>query len=67
VDRGTNPVPLLAGAAAAGAAGDERAAATLRRHASDQSHAAPTYYGDAWVALAGALADRSLGPCGPGR
>jgi endoglucanase len=66
IDRATNPVPLLAGAAAASAAGDERAAAALRRRAIDQSHATPTYYGDAWLALAGALADGSLASCTEG-
>jgi endoglucanase len=63
LDRATNPVSLLAGGAAAAAAGDERSAATLRRRAVDRSREAPTYYGDAWVALAGALSDDSLGSC----
>jgi endoglucanase len=66
INRETNPVPLLAGGAAAATAGDARASGTLRRRAADQSRAAPTYYGDAWVALAGALADGSLAPCTDG-
>lgn len=66
IDKQTNPVPLLAGGAAAAAAGDERAATALRRRAADQSRATPTYYGDAWVALAGALADGSLASCSEG-
>jgi endoglucanase len=63
VDGATSPVPLLAGGAAAMAAGDEQAAATLRGRAADQARAAPTYYGDAWVALAAALTDGSLASC----
>jgi endoglucanase len=67
LNRDTNPVPLLAGAAAADAAGDERAAVELRRRGADQAQITPTYYGDAWLALAGALADGSLGSCAEGR
>jgi endoglucanase len=59
----TNPLPLLAGAAAANAAGDTAASQTLRRRAVAQSHQTPTYYGDAWLALAGALLDQTLDPC----
>jgi endoglucanase len=66
INRATNPVPLLAGGAAASAAGDARPSAALRRRAAQQSNAAPTYYGDAWVALAGALADGSLASCTEG-
>lgn len=66
VDHATNPVPLLAGSAAASAARDDPASAQLRRRAADQSRAAPTYYGDAWLALAGALADGSLASCSEG-
>ena len=66
INGATNPVPLLAGSAAALAAGDERASAALRRQAAEQSHGVPTYYGDAWVALAGALADGSLASCPEG-
>jgi len=59
----TNPLPLLAGAAAANAAGDTAATRALHRRAVAQSHQTPTYYGDAWLALAGALLDRTLDPC----
>jgi endoglucanase len=66
INGATNPVPLLAGSAAASAAGDARASAALRRRAAEQSRRVPTYYGDAWVALAGALADGSLASCSEG-
>lgn len=66
IDHATNPVPLLAGSAAAKAAGDDAVSAQLRRRAAAQSRAVPTYYGDAWLALAGALADGSLAPCAEG-
>jgi endoglucanase len=59
----TNPLPLLAGAAAANAAGDTAATRALHRRAVAQSHQTPTYYGDAWLALAGALLDQTLDPC----
>lgn len=59
----TNPLPLLAGAAAARAVGDTTAAQTLRARAAQQAHTTPTYYGDAWLALGGALLDRTLDPC----
>jgi endoglucanase len=64
INQETNPLPLLAGAAAARAAGDTTAARTLRTRAAQQSHQTPTYYGDAWLALGGALLDRTLDPCG---
>jgi endoglucanase len=64
VDANTNPLPLLAAAAAARAAGDESDAASLTTDAEQLSHASPTYYGDAWVVLAAALADGSLVDCG---
>jgi endoglucanase len=55
IDERPSPVGLLAGAAAAGAAGDLAAAGALRRRARELGAAAPTYYGDAWAALAPAL------------
>lgn len=64
INRQTNPLPLLAGAAAARAAGDTAAARTLRAGAAQQSQQTPTYYGDAWLALGNALLDRTLDPCG---
>jgi endo-1,4-beta-D-glucanase Y len=63
INEETNPLPLLAGAAAARAAGDTTAARTLRALAAQQSSETPTYYGDAWLALGGALLDRTLDPC----
>lgn len=64
MDRTVHPVPLLAAAAAAGAAGDRNRAAALRARAVQQSVSQPTYYGDAWVALAAGLDNRSLaGQC----
>lgn len=63
INQDTNPLPLLAGAAAARAAGDTTAARILRARAAQQSRQTPTYYGDAWLALGGALLDRTLDPC----
>jgi endoglucanase len=61
-----NPVPLLAAAAAARAAGDDGDAASLTKHAVELAQASPTYYGDAWAVLAQALADGSLVDCDSG-
>lgn len=58
-----SPVFLIAGAAAATAAGDTAAARALRSRAETLAHEDPTYYGDAWVALGPALLERSLDPC----
>jgi endoglucanase len=62
-NRATNPVPLLAGAAGAAAAGDAEASSKLRTRAARQAQVVPTYYGDAWLALGGALLDGSLDTC----
>jgi endo-1,4-beta-D-glucanase Y len=59
----TNPLPLLASAAAASAASDEGAARTLRARASALATTTPTYYGDAWLALSQALQERRLTTC----
>lgn len=59
----TNALPLMAGAAAATAAGRTGDAQTLSRRAAQQAKAVPTYYGDAWLALGTALLDGSLSPC----
>jgi len=59
----SNPLPLLAAAAAASAAGDSAAASALSARALAQSQRTPTYYGDAWVVLAGALASGGLAAC----
>lgn len=58
-----SPVFLMAGAAAATAAGDNTAARTLRARATMLAHQAPTYYGDAWAVLGPALLDRAIDPC----
>jgi endo-1,4-beta-D-glucanase Y len=60
----SSPVALLAAAAAATAAGDRSAANELRIQADSLALRTPTYYGDAWAALAPALLDGALGPCG---
>ena len=59
----TNPLPLLAAGTAARAAGDATTSQTLRSRAAQQSRRTPTYYGDAWLALSGALLDRTLDVC----
>jgi Glycosyl hydrolases family 8 len=60
-----NPAPsplfLMAGAAAATAAGDHVAAGDLRGRAARLAVEDPTYYGAAWVALGSALLDGTLG------
>jgi endoglucanase len=65
LDTRTNPLPLLAGAAAAQAAGDQASSAELRIAAALQGSRTPTYFGDAWLALGGALLDGSLRPDEP--
>jgi endo-1,4-beta-D-glucanase Y len=62
LDGRSNPLPLLAGAAAAAAAGDLTASRRLRSDAVAQGRETPTYYGDAWLALGGALLDGALCP-----
>jgi endoglucanase len=56
-------LPLLAGAAAASAAGQATAARGLRARAAALALEHPTYYGDAWVALGPALLDGSISLC----
>jgi endoglucanase len=63
MDPSTNPLPLVAGAAAAEAAGDGSRVAQLRANAVSQAERTPTYYGDAWLALGEALLDRTLTVC----
>jgi len=57
------PVALLAGDAAATAAGDAGAADALRARASALALSSPTYYGDAWAALGPALPERAIDRC----
>jgi endo-1,4-beta-D-glucanase Y len=59
----SSPLTLIAGAAAATAAGAVGAASTLRARADAVALQASTYYGDAWAALGPALLDGSLHPC----
>jgi endo-1,4-beta-D-glucanase Y len=61
IDGTRAPLPLLAAAAAARAADEQDRAAELISEAATQARAAPTYYGDAWLALAAGLAERQLG------
>lgn len=63
INTATNPLPLLAAATAARAAGDATASQTLRSRAAQQARRTPTYYGDAWLALTGALLGRTLDVC----
>ncbi len=58
-----SPLTILAGAAAAGAAGDQSAARKLRAQAEAFAERYPTYYGNAWAALGPALLDRVIDPC----
>jgi hypothetical protein len=60
------PVALLAGAAAATAAGDAGPADSPRARASALALSSPTCYGDAWVALGPALLERAIDPCESG-
>jgi endoglucanase len=62
-DGSASPVALLASAAAARAAGDSGGAADLSRGAGEAAHGRPTYYGDAWLALAPGLSAGRLAPC----
>jgi endoglucanase len=58
----------VARAAQAHAAGDDAAAAGLLDQAAEEDHAAPTYYGAAWLALGRVLLQSDLlGTCPAGR
>ncbi|MGH3509471.1 MAG: glycosyl hydrolase family 8 [Nocardioidaceae bacterium] len=67
VNQGTNPLPVIAAAAGAAAAGQAGRSTTLRARAAVLARRTPTYYGDAWLALGDALLDDSLDPCREGR
>ncbi|HEX4033813.1 MAG TPA: glycosyl hydrolase family 8 [Solirubrobacteraceae bacterium] len=58
-----SPLTILAGAGAAGAAGDRRAAGELRIEAEAFAVRFPTYYGNAWAALGPAFLDHAIDPC----
>lgn len=62
----TNPLPYLAAAAAAKAAGDNSAAERLIGEARAEGRRYPTYYGEAWLVLGPALLTGRLGGCAPG-
>ncbi len=57
------PLPLVAAASAAHAAGDAAASASLRMRAAKQQLANPTYYGAAWASLGPALLTGPLARC----
>jgi endo-1,4-beta-D-glucanase Y len=59
-DAGRNPMPLVAAAAAAGAAGHPETRDRLLARSEQVNAASPTYYGAAWVALGRALLTTSL-------
>jgi endoglucanase len=63
IDPAPSPVFLMAGAAAATAAGEASAARALHGRAVALSLQDPTYYGAAWVALGPALLESSVAPC----
>ncbi|MHB1576923.1 MAG: glycosyl hydrolase family 8 [Candidatus Dormibacteria bacterium] len=63
INADTNPLPYLASAATAFAAGDRGAANQLLGQAQAEALQFPTYYGDAWMALAPALLEGMLAPC----
>jgi endoglucanase len=63
INAAPSPLPLMAGSAAAAAAGDDGPARELRSRAITLALQDPTYYGDAWVALGPALLDGSITPC----
>ncbi|WP_310964313.1 glycosyl hydrolase family 8 [Nocardioides terrisoli] len=63
VNGSPSPVSMLAAAAAARAAGDTAHASELTGQATAQAQTTPTYYGDAWVALAAGLRDGALVRC----
>jgi len=63
VNHSQNALSMLAGAAAASAANDPSAFASLVERAKKQAANAPTYYGDAWLALGQALLDGNLTRC----
>ncbi len=63
INADTNPLPYLAAAATAFAAGDSETANQLLSRAQSEALQYPTYYGDAWLALGPALLEGLLAPC----
>ena len=64
-DDDRNPAGLVAAASAASAAGDGPASARLLGEAADLDRRAPSYYGAAWLALAGATRTGDAGAALP--
>jgi len=62
-DPSASSVALLASAAVARAAGDTSGEADLSRGAAEAASGHPTYYGDAWLALASGLSEGRLAAC----
>ena len=60
---GSSPLIMLSSAAAATAAGDSASARSLLARANVLASSSPTYYGDAWTALAPALLDSTIKQC----
>jgi endoglucanase len=58
-----NPLPTIAAAASAQAAGDRAGAHRLIQRAQSQATQTPSYYGDAWAVLGTALLDGALTTC----
>jgi endoglucanase len=58
-----NPLPPIAAAASAQAAGDSAGATALLKTARAQAAQTPTYYGDAWAVLGPALLSGALTTC----
>jgi len=60
INRAAAPLPLVAAAAAADAAGQRSVGRRLLQRANAQQHSHPTYYGGAWAALGPALLSGAL-------
>jgi endoglucanase len=60
IDPEAAPLPLVAAAAAARAAGQQAVSRQLMQRASAQQHSHPTYYGGAWAALGPVLFSGAL-------
>ena len=60
INRAAAPLPLVAAAAAADAAGQPSVGRRLLQRANAQQHSHPTYYGGAWAALGPALLSGAL-------
>jgi endoglucanase len=63
VKHAANPLPYVAAAAAADAAGASSERDALMVKAAEQANKTPTYYGDAWVALGAGLLRGAFADC----